>query len=78
MARLWLRVENSSKHVRGRKRAREGIERFVLAPYAARKLEGDEYQLEIKYEIPGEASRWAEERHCFVESEAWEVGTERR
>ena len=87
--RLWLRVENSSKHVRGGKRAREGIERFVLAPYAARKLEGDEYQLEIEYEsegelertvyeILGEASRWAEEQHCFVESEAWEVGTERR
>ena len=87
--RLWLRVENNSKRVRGKKEAREEIERFALAPYAARKLKGDEYELEIEYEseeelertvydILNEAASWAEGRHCFIESDAWEVGTERR
>jgi hypothetical protein len=34
---LWLRVEQSSKFVRGKKKTREDIERYVLAQYDIKK-----------------------------------------
>jgi len=89
MVRLWLRVENNNKYVRGKKRAREEIEQFVLRPFAMRKLDPSEYELTIEYEseeeldriiyrdILGEAASQADQRHCFIESDVREVGTER-
>lgn len=62
---LYLEVENNNKFVRGRKRAREDIERFVLARYKARKRykDGNEY-------ILSEAESHADMRHCFIEADA--------
>lgn len=79
----YLEVENNNKFVRGRKRAREDIEQFVLARYKARKRhkDGNEYILHIPYEtdeeldeivhgILSEAESYADMRHCFIEADA--------
>lgn len=81
--RLYLRVENNSKFVRGKKKAREDIEQYVLAYYHMEKPDKDrgEYILSIPYEtdedlektiydILGEASSTADLRHCFIEADA--------
>jgi DNA invertase Pin-like site-specific DNA recombinase len=84
---LWLRVEGNNKYVRGKKKAREEIERLVLSRYGMEKLEEDgwEYELSIPYqtdeeldaiisdEILGEAERIAERRHCFTEADVTSV-----
>jgi hypothetical protein len=81
---LWLRVENNSKFVRGKKMAREAIEQFVLSRYGMEKEreDGCEYTLTIPYEtdeeldsiiyedILGEANRIADMRNCFIEGDA--------
>jgi DNA invertase Pin-like site-specific DNA recombinase len=80
---LYLEVENNNTFVRGRKRAREDIERFVLAPYKARKRhkDGNDYILHLPYEtereldeivygILREAESYADMRHCFIEADA--------
>lgn len=80
---LYLEVENNNKFVRGRKRAREDIEEFVLSPYKPRKRhkDGNEYILHIPYEtdkeldeiiydILREAESHADMRHCFIEADA--------
>lgn len=80
--RLYLSVENNSKFVRGKKKAREDIERFVLAYYHMEKPYKDhgEYILSIPYDtdeelektiddILGEASSTADLRHCFIEAD---------
>ncbi len=79
---LHLRVENNSKFVRGKKRSREDIERFVLSHYGMRKLDpnGWEYELTIPYEtdteldntiysLLQEASSIADDRNGFIEAE---------
>ncbi len=76
---LHLSIENNSKFVRGKKRAREDIERFVLSDYKYRKRhkDGSDYVLEIPYESDEALDRlmedlfmeaWshADDRHCFV------------
>ena len=79
---LWLCVENNSKYVRGKKKAREEIERWVLGRYQMEKHEPDgwEYTLSIPYQtdkeldviiyddILCEADRIADSRHCFIET----------
>lgn len=81
---LWLRVENNSKFVRGKKKAREEIEASVLSRYGMAKdpEDGCEYTLTIPYEtdeeldtiiyqdILGEADRIADLRNCFIEGDA--------
>ncbi|MDH3603913.1 MAG: recombinase family protein [Candidatus Tectomicrobia bacterium] len=77
---LHLYIENNSKFVRGKKRAREDIERYVLSYYKYRKprKDGSDYVLEIPYESDAEIDRimddlfaedWshADDRHCFIE-----------
>lgn len=87
--RLNLEVENKSKFVRGKKRAREDIEMFVLDYYNAEKISDDDYELIITYENDGElekeiehilqsASSHADGRHCFIEADVTEVNGERR
>ena len=46
---LWLRVENNSKFVRGKKRARENIERYLLKEYAAKLRPSGQYELKVLY-----------------------------
>jgi hypothetical protein len=84
---LWLRVENNNKFVRGKKKARESIERSVLSRYGMEKEDegGCEYTLTIPYdtdeeldriiydEIFREADRLADYRHCFIEADATSV-----
>jgi hypothetical protein len=80
--RLFLHVENNSKFVRGKKKAREDIEWFVLDHYGMEKPRDGrgEYLLAIPYEtdedlartiedLLQEAHRHADDRHCFIETE---------
>jgi Helix-turn-helix domain len=80
---LWLRVENNSSFVHGKKRAREEIERWVLSRYGMHKPDNAraDYVLTIPYDseqelentvyrdILGEAERLADARHCFIEAD---------
>jgi DNA invertase Pin-like site-specific DNA recombinase len=81
--RLWMRVENNSKFVRGKGKARAEIERQILIRYGMGKNEegGPEYVLTIPYttdealdrtineEIWGEAASIADLRNCFIEGD---------
>jgi probable addiction module antidote protein len=80
---LWLRVERNSKFVRGKTRAREDIEDYVLSHYDMKKLwaDGSEYELTIPYDTDEElddiidrdilqaASLQADMRNCFIEAD---------
>ena len=82
-AKLWLRVENNNKYVRGRSRARDEIERQVLGQFGMEKpfKDGDEYILSIPYttdeglertiydDIYAEAENIADYRKCFTEGD---------
>jgi len=85
---LWLRVENNSKFVRGKKKARENIENYHLRRHAMRKLDGWEYELTFTYENDADLDRQvddllrdisfeADRRNCFIETDLHEKGTER-
>ena len=81
--KLWLRVENNSKFVRGKGKVRDEIERQVLSRFAMQKTEKDgwEYILSIPYatdeeldstiyeDIYAEMERCADFRHCFIEAD---------
>ena len=77
---VYLLVENNSKFVRGKKKAREDIERYVLSAYGMKKTTKDrwDYVLTIPYDTDTEldriideiimgADREADSRHCFIE-----------
>lgn len=79
---MWLRVENNSKFVRGKGKARREIEDLVLRRFGMEKPRDDswEYVLTIPYtseeelddtiyEIYREAEQLADLRHCFTESD---------
>jgi len=79
---LWLRVENNSKFVRGKSKARAEIERDVLSQFGMEKPDkaGSDYILSIPYttdeelnqiidEIYAEAERIADYRNCFTEGD---------
>ena len=82
--RLWMRVENNSKFVHGKGKAREEIERRVFSRYGMERVGkgGSEYILAIPYttdeeldrilynEVWGEAQFLADLRHCFAEGDA--------
>lgn len=85
---MYLYVENNNKFVRGRKKAQEWIEGFVLAPYLVRK-NGADYTLHIPYENDAELDRiiedlfaeaWssADHRNCFIEGHARDLDNEER
>jgi DNA invertase Pin-like site-specific DNA recombinase len=80
---LWLRVERNNKYVRGKKRAREEIERYVLAQYEMKKprkdswdyilsipYETDEELDDLVYDLLQEAASIADARNCFIEADA--------
>ena len=86
--RLTLRIENNSKFVRGKKRAREDIERYCLSEYDGQRLPSGEYELKVPYssdddldkrmhELLGDISSEADDRNCFSESDARMDGTDR-
>ena len=85
---LWLRVENNSKFVRGKKRARENIELYHLRQYGMKKLNECEYELTFSYhddadldqqiyDLLQEIEMEAGLRHYFTEADVNEKGTER-
>lgn len=47
--RLTLCIENNSKFVRGKKRARQDAERYCLEEYDAKQLPSGEYELKVPY-----------------------------
>jgi DNA invertase Pin-like site-specific DNA recombinase len=80
---LWLRVEGNNKYVRGKKKARQDIERYVLQQYDMEKPRKDDWDYvlhipyqtdeeldEIVYDIIREAAGWADDRNCFIETDA--------
>ena len=89
---LYLRVENNSKFVRGKTKARAQIEAQVLSRYAMEKHpSGCEYTLTIPYEtdeeleriiyedILREADNLADLRYCFIEADVSALdGSDRR
>ena len=79
---LWLRVENNSKFVRGKTKARAWIEDSVLRRYAMRKPDANrsDYILTLTYDtdedldatiydILREADGMADLHHCFAEAD---------
>jgi len=79
---LWLRVENNSKFVRGKTKARAWIEDSVLRRYAMRKPDANrsDYILTLVYDtdadldatiydILREADGIADLHHCFIEAD---------
>jgi hypothetical protein len=86
---LCLRIENNSKFVRGKKRTVEDIERYYLEEYNARQRPDGDYELQVPYdtdeeldetlnELLGDIAAQADDRHCFSESDARMVGTDRQ
>jgi hypothetical protein len=87
--RLYLYVENNSRHSRGKKRAIDAIVRYVLPVYGeVRHLQRNEYQIKIPYRDDAELDKlvgellyesWleADRGNCFSESEASLEGTDR-
>jgi len=86
---LWLRIENNNKFVRGKKRAKENIERYCLEEYNAKRMPSGEYELKVPYrsdedldkamdELLGDIASEADDRNCFSESEARLEGTDRQ
>ena len=88
--KLWLRVENNNKFVRGKKRAREEIERLVLSQYQMKKLYKDGWEYELTtpydndkdlddtiYEMLSESESTADMRHCFIETDVTAIGSDR-
>jgi DNA invertase Pin-like site-specific DNA recombinase len=79
--KLWLKVENNSKFVRGKSKSRRDIEDDVLSNYDMEKpyKDGDDYILSIPYttddeleqiindDIFAEAHRIADDRNGFIE-----------
>lgn len=85
---LCLRVENNSKFVRGKKRVKENIERYLLKEYAAKLRPSGEYELKVPYrtdedldktmdELLGEIASEADLHNCFSESDAHLEGSDR-
>jgi hypothetical protein len=86
---LSLRVENNSKFVRGKKRVKDGIERYLRHQYAATLKPSGEYRLKIPYRTDEELDKTmadllqhiafeADLRNCFSESNAQLKGSQDR
>jgi hypothetical protein len=79
---LRLQIENNNRHLRGKKRAIEGIVQHVLPIYGeTRHLRHNEYQMKIAYRTDADLDKIMDEllreitweadlRNCFSESEA--------
>ena len=67
---LWLRVENNSKFVRGKKRVKEDIERYLRHQYAAKLRPSGQYQLKVPYRTDEELDRTMEDLLQHIASES--------
>ncbi len=70
--KLFLRVENNNKFVRGKKKARERIESFHLKEYKMQKPDknGWTYDIEIPYKNEEDLENKIYDLYCEMESEA--------
>lgn len=88
--KLWLRVENNNKFIRGKGKVLQSIERF-LEEYNVKKsqhhdweyiltiyYENDEDLDETIHEIYREMSFLADLRHCFIEADISTLGGEKQ
>jgi DNA invertase Pin-like site-specific DNA recombinase len=86
---LALRVQNNSKFVRGKKRVKEGLERYLRHQYAAKICPSGEYRLKVPYRTDADLDKTMEDllhhiafeadlRNCFSESNAQLEGSEDR
>jgi len=79
---LWLRLERNNKFVRGKKKAREEIERDTLSRYDMKKQGKDSWEYILKipyldkadlektvYDIYNEMESTANMRNCFTEAD---------
>ena len=87
---LYLRVENNSKFVRGKKKVRQEIEDYILRQYDM-KIPGPndwEYELTIPYknekdldntiyDMLSEMERTADYRNCFIEVDVTAEGSDK-
>ena len=78
---LRLAVEYNSNFVRGKKRAKENIERYCQEPFGVKRLESGNYELTVLYQSDDELdkavydlltdiSQEAEMHNCFFEADA--------
>jgi hypothetical protein len=85
---LCLRIENNTRWVRGKKRSIEDIERYCLGHYHAKQRPDGDYELQVPYdsdddldktinELLGDIATRTDDRHCFSDSDARMVGTDR-
>ena len=85
---LALRIENNNKFVRGKKRARENIERYCLKEYSAEQRLSGKYELKVPYssdddldktmcDLLGDIASQADDHNCFSESDASMEGSDR-
>jgi DNA invertase Pin-like site-specific DNA recombinase len=86
---LAIRVQNNSKFVRGKKRVKEGLERYLRHQYAAKICPSGEYRLKVPYRTDADLDKTMEDllhhiafeadlRNCFSESNAQLEGSEDR
>jgi hypothetical protein len=84
-------VENNNKWVRGKKRARQDIEYYVLSDYKMKRLNKDSWDYEITveydnekdlddtiYNIYSEMQSHADMRNCFIEADISDKNSDRR
>lgn len=87
--KMYLRIENNSKFVRGKKKSKEDIEIFVFPHYEIKDL-GNDFEYEVTfsyqddadlenqiYELADEMNHQADSRNCFIEVDFQEIGTDR-
>lgn len=87
--KMYLRIENNSKFVRGKKKSKESIELFVFPYYEIKDL-GNDFEYEVTfsykddadledqiYELANEMNHQADLKNCFVEVDFQEIGTDR-
>jgi len=86
---LWLSIENNSQFVRGKKRVKETLVRYLQQRYSATLLPSGQYQLRVPYRTDEELDSTMEDllqyiaseadlRHCFSESDAQLEGADDR
>lgn len=86
---VHIYIERNSKFVRGKKNAREDIERYCLSEYQPTKLHDGQYELTFTYRdsahlddqaynLIQEIHNEADLRNCFAEVSLSENGTDRR
>lgn len=86
--KMYMRIENNSKFVRGKKKALEDVEMFVFPHYQIKELGDFEYELTFSYkddedlenqidELAQDIAHEVDSRNCFPELDFQEIGTDR-